>query len=147
MIWLYLFLAFLTGMFIPMQAGANSQLARRLGHPVFAALVSFSVGLISLLAYMLATRPPLPSVDALWRAPWWVWTGGLLGASAVVVVAAFAPKLGAATFISVMLAGQVIASLALDHFGLAGFDVRPATLWRLVGASLVICGVVLVRKF
>jgi transporter family-2 protein len=132
MIWLYLFFAFLAGVLIPAQSGINSQLARWLGHPILAALISFTVGTVVLLGYSFFLRLPWPTLSSLAGMPWWAWTGGFLGA---------------ATFISVALAGQVLASLALDHFGLVGFEVRSITPWRFTGALLVVLGVLLVRKF
>ena len=82
----------------------------------------------------------------LMEAPWWVWTGGLLGAVFVVTTAALAPALGAATLLSIAIAGQMSFARVLDHYGLVGFAVRPLSLWRVVGAGLVVTGVVLIRK-
>jgi len=76
-----------------------------------------------------------------------VWAGGLLGSVFVTAAAAFAPRLGAATFISITIAGQVLVSILLDHFGVVGFAARPVTAPRLLGALLLIVGVLLVRKF
>lgn len=147
MIWLYLLVCLLAGALMPLQAGVNAQLARWVGHPVTASLVSFAVGTLALFAYTAATRPPLPPLAALAAAPWWVWAGGLLGSVFVTAAAAFAPRLGAATFISITIAGQVLVSILLDHFGVVGFAARPVTVPRLLGALLLIAGVLLVRKF
>lgn len=147
MIWLYLLVCLLAGALMPLQAGVNAQLARWVGHPVTASLVSFAVGTLALFAYTAATRPPLPPLAALAAAPWWVWAGGLLGSVFVTAAAAFAPRLGAATFISITIAGQVLVSILLDHFGAIGFAARPVTALRLLGALLLIAGVLLVRKF
>jgi transporter family-2 protein len=57
------------------------------------------------------------------------------------------PRLGAATFISITIAGQVFVSILLDHFGVVGFAARPVTASRLLGALLLIAGVLMVRKF
>jgi transporter family-2 protein len=147
MVWLYLFVCLLAGALMPLQAGVNAQLARWVGHPVTAALASFAVGTLALFAYTAATRPPLPAFASLAAAPWWVWAGGLLGGVFVTAAAAFAPRLGAATFISVTIAGQVLVSVLLDHFGAVGFAARPVTPLRLLGALLLVGGVLLVRKF
>jgi bacterial/archaeal transporter family-2 protein len=58
-----------------------------------------------------------------------------------------APKLGAATLIGLIVAGQAIASLIVDHFGWVGFEPKPISAGRLVGMGLVGAGVVLVRIF
>jgi transporter family-2 protein len=147
MVWLYLLVCLVAGALMPLQAGVNAQLARWVGHPVTASLVSFAVGTLALLAYSAAARPELPGFGALADAPWWVWAGGLFGAVFVTAAAAFAPRLGAATFISVTIAGQVLVSILLDHFGAVGFAARPVTPLRLLGALLLVGGVLLVRKF
>ena len=147
MVWLYLLICLVAGALMPLQAGVNAQLARWVGHPVVASLVSFAVGTLALLAYSAALRPQLPGLASLSAAPWWVWVGGLLGGVFVTAAAAFAPRLGAATFISVTIAGQVIVSMLLDHFGAVGFAERPVTPLRLIGALLLVAGVLLVRKF
>lgn len=147
MVWLYLFVCLLAGALMPLQAGVNAQLARWVGHPVTASLVSFAVGTLALLAYNAAVRPQLPSAASLVSAPWWVWAGGLFGAVFVTAAAAFAPRLGAATFISITIAGQVFVSILLDHFGVVGFAARPVTVPRLLGALLLVAGVLLVRKY
>lgn len=147
MVWLYLLVCLVAGALMPLQAGVNAQLARWVGHPVTASLVSFAVGTLALFAYTAATRPQFPTLNALVTAPWWVWAGGLFGAVFVTAAAAFAPRLGAATFISITIAGQVFVSILLDHFGVVGFAARPVTVPRLLGALLLIAGVLLVRKF
>ena len=147
MAWFYLFVCLMAGALMPLQAGVNAQLARWVGHPAVASLVSFAVGTLVLLAYSAALRPQLPALSALAEAPWWVWVGGLLGGVFVTAAATLAPRLGAATFISVTIAGQVLVSILLDHFGVVGFAERPLTPLRLLGALLLVAGVLLVRKF
>ena len=147
MVWLYLLVCLVAGALMPLQAGVNAQLARWVGHPVTASLVSFAVGTLVLFAYSAAARPELPGFGSLAAAPWWVWAGGLFGAVFVTAAAAFAPRLGAATFISVTIAGQVLVSVLLDHFGAVGFAERPVTPLRLLGALLLVAGVLMVRKF
>lgn len=132
---------------MPLQAGVNSQLARWVGHPVLAALVSFVVGTLALAAYCAAVRPQLPTLGSLSQTPWWVWVGGLFGAFFVAAAATFAPRLGAATFISITIAGQMLAAVLIDHYGLLGFQPRPVGLMRLLGVLLLVAGVALVRKF
>jgi bacterial/archaeal transporter family-2 protein len=80
------------------------------------------------------------------NAPWWMWLGGLLGAFFVCASIVLPPRLEATTM-GLFLAGQVIASIALDHFGLLGVTVQPASIPRLLGALLIIVGVTIVQRF
>jgi bacterial/archaeal transporter family-2 protein len=76
-----------------------------------------------------------------------MWTGGLLGAFFVCASIILTPRLGAATTVGVFLTGQVVASIAIDHFGLLGVPVQSASLPRIGGALLIVMGVVIVQRF
>ncbi len=135
--------ALLAGAMLPVQFGINAQLANWVGGSVRAALVSFVVGAAGLLVAVLVTARGWP--DRAGDAPWWVWIGGLLGAFYVLGSIVTAPKLGAATLVALILAGQAIASLLVDHYGWVGFEEHPITALRVVGIVLLAGGVVLVR--
>jgi transporter family-2 protein len=142
----FLLLALLAGALLPVQAGINLQLRMVLGHPLSATLVSFLVGALGLTVLVAALRVPLP-IGAAWaRSEWWHWIGGLLGAAYIVATIVVAPRLGAATLVAALVAGQMLASLALDQFGWVGFPVHPISLSRVVGAALIVGGVALVQR-
>jgi transporter family-2 protein len=79
--------------------------------------------------------------------PWWVWTGGLLGAFFVISAILLVPRFGAATYLVLNLTGQMITALVLDHYGLLGLPVQRISFLRIVGAILLVLGVVLIRRF
>jgi len=143
---LYLAIVVAAGALIATQAGVNSQLARAVGHPVFAATISFVVGTAALLVACIAVRGSWTGLATAAQAPWWIWTGGLLGAVFVVTLAWLAPVLGAATLLSVAIAGQMSFALVLDHYGLVGFPHRSMSAGRAVGVGLLIAGVVMIRR-
>jgi bacterial/archaeal transporter family-2 protein len=130
---------------LPFQFGINAVLARYVDGAARASLVSFAVGTLALLVAVLLLFRGAPSLAKAGAAPWWVWIGGLLGAFYVLGSVVAAPRLGAATLVALILAGQAVASLTVDHFGLVGFQENPVTPGRLLGIALVALGVVLVR--
>jgi bacterial/archaeal transporter family-2 protein len=142
-IWAYLLFGLAAGAMLPIQFGINAQLAAWVGGSLRAAFISFLVGVAALLLAVLATARGWP--DRATDAPWWVWTGGLLGAFYVLGSIVTAPKLGAATLVAVILAGQAVASLLVDHFGWIGFEEQPITGLRIAGVVLLAGGVALVR--
>jgi len=142
-IWSYILFALLAGAMLPIQFGINAQLATWVGGSLRAALVSFVVGAAGLFVAVLFAARGWP--DRAGDAPWWVWTGGLLGAFYVLGSIVTAPKLGAATLVALILAGQAIASLLVDHYGLVGFEEHPVTALRIAGIVLLGGGVALVR--
>lgn len=139
--------ALVAGALMPVQAGINARLRDYLGEPLMASLVSFGVGTLALLAYILATRTPWPGLAAISAAPWWTWIGGSLGAFFVAVTVILAFKLGATGLMAWIIAGQLLASVLLDHTGAIGFAVREASWQRLAGVGLLLCGAVLVNEY
>jgi bacterial/archaeal transporter family-2 protein len=139
-------LAFGLGVLLPVQAGINAQLRTALGAPLAAALISFLIGTAALVAGALLARTPLPVAAAWSQSPWWYWVGGLIGAVYVAGAIVLAPRLGAATLIAAVVAGQMLISLVLDQFGWVGFPVHEITPVRLIGAALIIAGVLMVQR-
>ncbi len=140
-----LLLAAFAGAVVPFQSAINSNLARGLGHPLWATLASLLVSVLVLLPVILALRLPLPSPGFISKAPLWMWAGGAFGVCFVALAVMLLPKLGASGFVALALAGQVIASMLLDHFGLFGLVEKQLTVSRVLGALLLIGGVVLIQ--
>ena len=147
MLWLFLLLALLAGAAIPLQTGVNAQLSRWVGNSTLASTISFLVGTIALLIYSAALRIPLPALNQLSQAPWWIWIGGLIGAFFIGTTTALASKMSIAMLVGLIITGQMLMSLLVDHFGLLGFAVHPVNIWRIVGAIFLIIGVALIRQF
>ena len=138
-------LVFIAGAMVSIQAPTNAMLAKAGGSPVLAALISFTVGTISLLVVWLfsGNRPGTAEFAGL---PWYAWIGGLYGAVFVAVAAYAAPKIGVASLITIGIAGQIAMALWLDHIGAMGLTREPINFGRVAGALLVLAGVVLVRR-
>jgi transporter family-2 protein len=134
--------AVLAGTLGAIQTAVNGRLGQAMGTALAAALVSFLVGTVGLVVVVLLSRPRVQRTGPI---PWWLLSGGLLGAAFVLVNAFNAPVLGTSLAVSIVLLGQVAAGLVLDHRGWLGVRPRPVTLWRLLGAVLVLAGVALVR--
>ena len=137
-----LLVAILIGAILPLQGLINARLGMHIGGPVVAAFVSFLVGTVMLGAYLLATRTPLLLQGSL-KLPAWVWAGGVFGAIYVTCFTLLIPRIGAAGMICLAVLGQVTASLLLDQFGILQAP-KPVDAVRIVGALLVLAGVVLV---
>lgn len=138
-------LVLFAGGMIALQAPTNAILARAGGSPIVAALISFAVGTAVLLAVAFGSgqRPRPASFAGL---PAYAWLGGAYGAVYVAVAAYAAPKIGLASLITIGIAGQIAIALLLDHFGLLGLPREPLNIGRLLGAIIVVAGVVLVRR-
>jgi transporter family-2 protein len=139
-------LAAFAGAGIVVQQALNANLRTALNSAAWSGFVSYFVGLLCMACLLVALREPLPSAVAAARIPWWAWSGGLFGAIFIALAILLVPKLGAATFISLLIAGQMLASIAFDHFALLGLPQRSLDLTRVAGVALLIAGVVLIRR-
>jgi bacterial/archaeal transporter family-2 protein len=77
------------------------------------------------------------------KQPWEYLIGGLLGAAAISGTILLAPRIGLANLLALVIAGQLLASLAIDHFGILGVAVRPVSVIKAIGALVMISGVLL----
>ncbi len=144
---LLLFLmAVVAGAMLAVQAGLNSAMGKAVSSPVYGALISFVAGGIALFAYCLVSGVPLGNVRRAFELPWYYWLGGVLGGFYVFAIIVLAPRLGVAVTIALTVAGQMIFSLVIDHFGMMGMPVHPVNGWRVVGVAAIIAGVVLLRS-
>ena len=136
----------LVGAMLALQVGMAGTMRSYVGSPMAAALVNFAVGTMFLVVAVALGRGSLAVVAQAGAAPWWAWGAGILGGLYITASAALGSTLGGATFIALIVAGQMIAALALDHYGLLGFPVRPLDAWRVSGALLVIGGMFLLAR-
>jgi transporter family-2 protein len=135
-------LAIVAGVAAAMQAAINAGLARSvgLGPALIVNTVVVLLGTIGLWMTMGATRTFFPA-----GASWTLYTGGLFGFMIIASLTLVFPKIGAAYAIALMVGGQCLAALLIDHFGIMGMPREPLTMQRLLGVALVAAGVVTVR--
>jgi transporter family-2 protein len=144
---IFILIALVLGAILPIQAAINTRLVKTVGTPVAAAFVSFAVGTLALLIYLLITRQFNWQGTIALQAPWWIWIGGLLGTFYVAGIVALLPSLGTVLTFSLVIAGQTIAAVIIDHFGWLNVAIREVSPGRIVGIILLIIGVVLVRRY
>lgn len=138
---IYYLIAFAAGLGITLQMTLNSQLARGLGgDPVTAALFSFTAGAFSLGVYSLLRGGLITSHAAIPSQPLWSLAGGLIGACALFSYVVLAPKIGFSALLGLAIAGQLLSSQAIDHFGLLGAIQRPVSLLKLGGMLVMLTG-------
>lgn len=139
--------ALLAGALLPIQAALNAKMGRAINSPVAGAFISFAVGSIALILYIFFTKQPFQLTTALKQSPWYAWFGGVLGTFYVAGSIILLPRLGVALTFSLVIVGQLLVALAMDHFGLLGVAVKSINLYRILGVAFLIAGVILIRKF
>lgn len=134
------------GVSVMVQQALNANLRAELSSAAWSGFVSYFVGVLCMVVLATALRDPVPSTATMARVPLWAWSGGLFGAIFIALSIVTIPKLGGAAYIAILVTGQMIAALVLDHFGWLGIPERQIDLPRLLGVALLIGGVVLIRR-
>jgi bacterial/archaeal transporter family-2 protein len=142
---IYALLAIGAGCCLALQASANSKFRSNLESPLFASYFSICGTILFATAALAILRPPAPTMEQIRGTQWWNWIGGPLGALIVLAGAFLTKQLGAAVFLSLMIAGQLILSIGLDHFGALSLPQQEITWGRIGGAVLVILGVICIK--
>ena len=143
---LFVPMALVAGGLLAVQAGANAQLSKAVGSPFAATTLQLAIGtgLLFLVALFTGTVAVLGAVP---QAEWWHLIGGTASAVYVVSTIVLFPRLGAVVSVGLFIAGQMLASLALDSFGLLGVaqtglraGAAAGTLVVLIGVGMVVFG-------
>ena len=138
-------LALGAGISVATQQVLNGNLRTALNSPAWAGFVSYLGGLLTMAVLLVVAREPVPSWKLVTATPWWAWSGGILGGVFIMLMILLLPSLGAATLLALVVAGQMLAGVTMDHFGLFGLAQHPVSPARLIGIALVIGGVLLIK--
>lgn len=134
--------AMAVGSVIPAQTAVNARLRGSIGAPLPATFISFTVALLCALTLAFITTGFSWDFAAAAQEPWWVWIGGVMGTVFLTGSVVLFPKLGSVETVVIPILGQVIMALVIDQFGLFGSPQSHVSLVRLLGAAVVIAGIV-----
>lgn len=143
---LWIFIAFIAGSFLPIQAGLNTKMGKAIESPLYASMISFVTGALAALIYIAFTRPHV-SWAGIKTVPAYVWVAGALGAFYVTAVILAFPKIGPALTFGLVVAGQMLIAILLDHFNILVAQQHSINIWRILGMLLIVGGVIIIRKF
>lgn len=139
---LYILFGVIAGNVLPMQTSINACLRKQLNNPLLVTLISYCATILTFAAALLLTEGrlyfPLAHMGG---EPFWVWIPGFLGVIFLAGNILLFPKLGGVKTVICTATGQVLMGLLVDHFALFGAAARIATIPRIVGAVLALCGV------
>ncbi len=131
------------GVAVALQPSINARLAEKTGF-LQAATVSFAVGTLILIVVSLASGQG--SFRRISEASWWQLTGGLFGAFFVTMTILGVPRIGTTAVLALTIVSQLIAGLAMDHYGLFGMRGIPIDYKRMLGVTLLLVGVFLICR-
>jgi transporter family-2 protein len=132
-------LTLLAGSLLSVQAGANTQLAKATGSPLVATTIQVLIA-GTLLFVLAGATGTLFAFGSLPDVPWWHASGGIATAIYVASTILLFPRLGAVVTVGLFIAGQMLASLGLDIFGVLGVPQQPLETGTVIGALAVLAG-------
>ena len=142
----YHLLVVAAGVSVALQQVLNANLRAEIGSPWLAGLISYAGGTLAMAAVVVALGEPLLTRAVAAGVSWHSWMGGIFGAIFIAISILMVPRFGAATVLSLIVVGQLLGSLAFDHFGLFNLTQHDATPVRLAGAAFLVLGAVLIRQ-
>ena len=142
---LFVALAFVAGTLLAVQVGANTQLSKGAGGPFAATTLQLGVGALALIL-LAAVLGTLGTIRLLPAVTWWHSIGGLASAFYVCSTIVLVARLGAVVSVGLFIAGQMLASLFLDGFGLLGVVREPIGLSGALGVLAVVAGATVIVR-
>ena len=109
-------------------------------------MISFVVGTLAISTYVFATRQSVSWAGAT-SAPWYAWLGGLCGAFSLTAIILTYPKLGPGLGFGLLIAGQLVIAVILEHLNVLVAEPHPISMLRVAGVALVLAGVTMIRIF
>ena len=143
---IWILLTLFAGAILPIQAGFNARLAKGVGSGIHATFISFVIGTIAMLLIVSVTKQNY-SLSGVKELPVYAWLGGMLGAFFISILIFAFPQLGAGLTFGLVITGQLVVALLLEHFNLLVEEPHPINFLRLLGITLIIAGVIIIRKF
>ncbi|EQC43105.1 DMT family transporter [Bacteriovorax sp. DB6_IX] len=135
------------GAIVPLQAIINAKLSSHIGGATQAALVSFTGGFLVFVIIGLFNFNALPSFSKVLSLPPYLLAGGIIGSIFVLSAIIIVPKLGSTGWVALVVTGQLVASLLLDHYGWLGLTTKAINVYRVIGSVLLLAGSALVIRF
>jgi transporter family-2 protein len=141
----YILIAIVLGGFLTLQPGLNADVARRIGSPLGAGVISIFVSVVIAGVVLLLSRQQVEWAPAA-SMPWHLWLAGVIGAVFVVGALWLAPILGGGVLFAAVVAGQMIGATIADQVGVGGYQAHAFDPWRIVAIVLVMTGVWLFQR-
>ena len=146
---LFFLLSFMSGMSLATQVAINNKLRTFVGSPLLSSFFSFIVGSLGLaVAYLIAISlklQPVPTLSDISQTSSWMWLGGLFGSFYIFTTIVASPQIGFANMFSLVVTGQIILAVIIDHYGLLGSAIHEFNLVRGIGVLLLVVGLYIVQ--
>jgi transporter family-2 protein len=135
-------LAIVAGLAGSVQVAVMGRFGARIG-VIEALTFATAVQLTLSFAFLVVARAGFGGLGGAFRAPVWMWLGGLMGLTVVFAITFAQPRIGATATIGILIAGQLVMGAVIDRFGLFGVERIAISPARGVGVALLGIGAAL----
>jgi transporter family-2 protein len=125
------------GMAVGIQAPLSSMISQKLGILESVFIIHIGGAFFALIPLLIYGGGKLGN----WRTvPWYALCAGVFGLVVIFSMSYMIPRVGIATALIILLAGQLLIGTLLDYFGLLGAVQRPVDFMRVLGLAVVLLG-------
>ncbi|WP_185969165.1 DMT family transporter [Aliiglaciecola sp. M165] len=136
--WLFILMLF-AGVGIPIMAALNAGLGEHINNPIAAVTLLATVALVSSITILVVAGKPIDWKQFI-SAPPLFFVAGILFVFYIGSITHSAPKIGLGNAVLMVLIGQLVCSVIIDHYGLLGVQQLSITLRRLAGLGSLAIG-------
>ena len=136
-------ISLLSGALMSIQGVFNSEVTKQTSVWVSAGWVQLSAFATCLLIWLCGGRPQVAGLFSV--SPWYMLTGGVIGAFITYTVIKSMDALGPAQAVMLIVISQLAVAYLIEVFGLFGVDKQPFLWRRVIGMAVCIGGIILFK--
>jgi bacterial/archaeal transporter family-2 protein len=142
-IWLVILIGLTGGVAVGLQSPIAGAIAQKVGGVASSFIIHTSGAVISGLLLWLRRGENIREWQTL---PRYMLFAGVFGLILYLTISVTLPRLGSTMMIALIIIGQLLTGVVIDHFGLMGVAARPLDAWRALGVATLVLGAYLIAK-
>jgi transporter family-2 protein len=142
-IWLVILIGLIGGVGVGLQVPIAGAMGQRVGGIASSFIIHLSGAIFSGLFLFLRGGEKIRDWTTL---PWYMLIAGIFGLILYLTINVTLPRLGSTMMVSLIIVGQLMAGVVIDHFGLLGVVTRHIDLPRAIGLVVLVLGAYLIAK-
>jgi transporter family-2 protein len=142
-IWLVILIGLIGGIAVGVQSPIAGAMGQRVGGVASSFIIHVSGAIFSGLFLLLRGGEKIKDWTTL---PWYMLIAGIFGLILYLTINVTLPRLGSTMMVALIIVGQLVAGVVIDHFGLLGVVTRHIDLPRALGVVVLVLGAYLVAR-
>jgi bacterial/archaeal transporter family-2 protein len=142
-IWLIILIGLIGGAAVGLQGPIAGAMGQRVGGIASSFIIHVSGTIFSGLFLFLRGGEKIKDWHTL---PWYMLIAGIFGLILYLTINVTLPRLGSTMMVALIIVGQLVLGVIIDHFGLLGVVTRPIDLARAAGVVVLVLGAYLIAK-